>query len=249
MELPTSTPDISPALLHLLRHGALSLEGVLPYSSNYSLLGTVTADAQTAACVYKPREGENPLRDFPYGTLCQREAAAYQISEMLGWHLVPPTFLREGEYGLGSVQLYIPHDPEVHYFNLRFSARHAQTLRHLSLFDYVVNNADRKSGHCLVDPEQRLWAIDHGICFHARYKLRTVIWEFEGEAIPDSMLRALVQGAAALRDDGDPRTRSLSALLSAAEREALLERLERLLTTRLFPSPRTDRRNFPWPPI
>lgn len=241
-------PDPHTAL-SILQHGAITLEGVLPYSSNYSFLARARAESQEVRCVYKPREGENPLGDFPYGTLYQRETAAYLVSEALGWNLVPPTLLRDGEYGVGSLQLFIPHDPAVHYFNARFSAHHATALRCLTLFDYVINNADRKSGHCLIDAGQRLWAIDHGICFHTHYKLRTVIWEFAGEPIADDLCQALQHCAHLLRDPTQAITRALHTLLDPQEQQALALRLDHLLQTGLYPSPRRDRRNFPWPPI
>ncbi len=236
-------------LLKLLQHGSLSLQGLLPYSSNYIFLGTVEDAERTVQCVYKPREGENPLGDFPYGTLCQREVAAWCLSEALGWSLVPPTLLRDGEHGPGSVQLFIPHDPAIHYFNIRYSARHTTALRRLALFDYIANNADRKSGHCLVDEGPRLWAIDHGICFHRQYKLRTVIWEFAGEPIGEEQWPGLTRCTTILEDTKHTLTQALTSLLSPPEREALIQRLHHLHHSKCYPVPRRDRRNFPWPPI
>lgn len=238
-----------PNNLQLLQRGEISLEGLLPYSSNYSFLGWARQQDQEVRCVYKPREGENPLADFPVGTLCQREVAAFLLSELLGWDLVPPTVLREAEYGLGSVQLFIPHDPNVHYFNARTSARHADFLRRLALFDFIANNADRKSGHCLEDSEHKLWAIDHGICFHARYKLRTVIWEFSQEPVSAELLADLECCASQLNQPAQPATRRLCRLLTELEQESMRERLQQLLFTCLYPRPRPGRRNFPWPPI
>ena len=238
-----------PNNLDLLQRGEISLEGLLPYSSNYSFLGLARQQDQEVKCVYKPREGENPLPDFPSGTLCQREVAAFLLSELLGWDLVPPTVLREAEYGLGSVQLFIPHDPNVHYFNARASARHADFLRRLTLFDYIANNADRKSGHCLEDSEHKLWAIDHGICFHARYKLRTVIWEFSQESVSADLLADLECCARQLSQPAQPAIRRLYRLLTEPEQESMRERLQMLLYTRLYPRPRPGQRNFPWPPI
>ena len=129
--------------------------------------------------------------DFEWGTLCKRETAAYVLSRALGWDLVPPTVLREGNRGLGSVQFYVDHDGEAHYFTVYEDARYAESFRKLALFDFVVNNADRKSGHCLIGSDERIWAIDHGICFHAEYKLRTVIWEFSCEPIAAPLLADL----------------------------------------------------------
>ncbi len=246
---PAPGPDTQEVLLELLQHGTLSLQGLLPYSSNYIFLGTVQNAGQTVQCVYKPRDGENPLGDFPYGTLCQREVAAWCLSEALGWSLVPPTLLRDGEHGPGSVQLFIPHDPAHHYFNVRYSARHTTALRRLALFDFIANNADRKSGHCLVDDGPRLWAIDHGICFHRQYKLRTVIWEFAGEPIGEDVWPGLTRCHAILGDSEHTLSQALASLLSVPECEALVQRLQHLHHTRCYPTLRRDRRNFPWPPI
>ncbi len=240
-------PD--PLSLDLLQRGEISVQGLLPYSSNYSFLGWARQADREVQCVYKPREGENPLADFPSGTLCQREVAAFLLSELLGWDLVPPTVLREAEYGWGSVQLFIPHDPNLHYFNVRYSARHADFLRRLALFDYIANNADRKSGHCLEDSEHRLWAIDHGICFHARYKVRTVIWEFSQEPVSTALLADLECCARQLAAPACPAPRRLYRLLSEPEGESMRARLQQLLQTGCYPRPRAGQRNFPWPPI
>ncbi len=242
-------PESPTAVLELLQHGTLSLKGLLPYSSNYIFLGTVQDEDHAVPCVYKPRDGENPLGDFPYGTLCQREVAAWYLAEALGWPLVPPTLLRDGEHGPGSVQLFIPHDPAIHYFNFRYSARHTTTLRQLALFDYLANNADRKSGHCLIDDGARLWAIDHGICFHHHYKLRTVIWEFAGEPIEAELWTGLTRCTTILENAWHACSQALATLLAPSEREALLQRLQHLHQTQQYPLPRQDRRNFPWPPI
>jgi len=239
-------------VLTLLRAGRMEERGLLPYSSNYSFLVTLRDDADESVAlpaVYKPRRGENPLWDFPTGTLCRRETAAYEISAALGWGLVPPTVLRSGTRGLGSVQLFIDCAPEIHYFSMQEDARFAPALRRLSLFDFLVNNADRKSGHCLFGTDQRMWAIDHGICFHSEYKLRTVIWEFSGQPIGDELLDDL----ACLQDELAQEESTLSAtmysLLSRAELASLSDRLAQLMETGRHPSPPPNQRNYPWPPI
>ncbi len=67
--------------------------------------------------VYKPRDGERPLWDFPEGTLHRREVAAFEVDAALGLGLVPLTLLRDdAPHGPGSVQRFVPHDPDVHYF-------------------------------------------------------------------------------------------------------------------------------------
>ncbi len=175
-------------LLDVLSTGRVDPKGLLPYSSNYNFLVTVDGGDLQVPGVYKPQRGESPLWDFAQGTLCLRERAAFVVSDALGWELVPPTVLRDGPHGLGSVQFFVDADPNDHYFTVREDARHADSLRRCALFDVLINNADRKSGHCLLDGRHRLWAIDHGICFHQEHKLRTVIWEFAAEPIgPDLM--------------------------------------------------------------
>ncbi len=177
-------------VLDALQQGVMEEQGLLPYSSNHSFLIVLHHDDLSVPAVYKPQHGETPLWDFEWGTLCKREVAAYLISHELGWDLIPPTTLRDGTRGLGSVQFFVDHDSDAHYFTASEDARFAPAFRRLALFDFVVNNADRKSGHCLIGTDGHLWAIDHGICFHADYKLRTVIWEFSCEPLE-----------AALRDD------------------------------------------------
>ena len=236
-------------VLALLRTGQMEERGLLPYSSNYSFLVTLRDAGLEVPGVYTPRRGENPLWDFPSGTLCQRETAAYEISAALGWNLVPPTVLREGTRGLGSVQFFIECDPDVHYFSMQEDARYALALRQLSLFDSLVNNADRKAGHCLFGADQRMWAIDHGICFHSEYKLRTVIWEYSGQPITDDLQADLNALQDALADADSPLNTTLDDLLSRPERAALCARLERLLAVGHHPAPPPHQRNYPWPPI
>ena len=210
--------------LRTLADGVMREQGLLPYSSNHSFLVTVAQRDITLPAVYKPQRGESPLWDFEWGSLCKRETAAYEISRLLDWHLVPPTVLRNGTRGLGSVQLYIDNDDEEHYFTVQADARFADALRRMALFDYVINNADRKSGHCLVGSDQRIWAIDHGVCFHTEYKLRTVIWEFSDRAIDPDLMDDLKRFYAQLCDAESDASQTLRRLLSKMERVALRER-------------------------
>jgi len=163
--------------------------------------------------------------------------------------LIPPTVLRDGFYGQGSVQFYIDHDADEHYFTVQDDARFAETFRQLSLFDFIVNNADRKSGHCLVGRDERLWAIDHGICFHTEYKLRTVIWEFSGEPIEDQLLQDLSKLQCDLKQHEETLSQKLYELLNIDEYDALLARVELLLRRQSYPVPQPHRRNYPWPPV
>jgi len=237
---------ISESTLVLLKEGEMEEHGVIPWSSNYAFLATITFGEQETLGIYKPRRGERPLFDFPAGTLHRREAAAYLLSESLGWGLVPPTVLRTGPYGPGSVQLFIDNDPELHYLNVY--PRHGDEYRRIALFDVVANNADRKAGHCLLDRDNRVWSIDHGICFHALPKLRTVIWEFAGEPIPANDLAALKRMAEHLHP-GQPLAVEFRQLLNEEEVAAVRDRLEALISSNHFPIPNPNRRNYPWPPI
>jgi uncharacterized repeat protein (TIGR03843 family) len=253
--------DLSTAdLLTVLKLGTIEVEGLLPWSSNYTFLLRICHQLEPGSqpvmveAVYKPRRGERPLWDFPRGTLCQREWAAFLVSEALGWGVVPPTILRDGPNGVGSIQLFVDHDPECHYFTFEGSRLLAPQLQRLALFDLIVNNADRKSGHVLLQeaetPDQpgRLWSIDHGICFHADYKLRTVIWEFAGTPIPEPLLADLAHLQQQVSDGRSPLSQQLAGCLSPPEIAAMLARLERLRETTFFPQPGPGR-HYPWPPV
>ncbi|HEU4327259.1 MAG TPA: SCO1664 family protein [Roseiflexaceae bacterium] len=234
-------------VLSLLADGTIDVQGMLPWSSNYTLLVTVSEGGRQGLAVYKPRRGERPLWDFPRGTLCQREAAAYLLNATLGWSLVPPTVLRDGPYGIGSVQLYIDNDPEQHLFTMQKEGGYDDVLEQLATFDFLANNADRKSGHCLKGSDNRLWAIDHGICFHHDYKLRTVLWDYAGKPLrPDILddLRLFRDRLSA----GDATLQLFEQLLSKGEMRALRRRLDQLIDTgkHLEPGPG---RNVPWPPV
>lgn len=229
----------------VLSQGELSLVGQLQAGSNYSFLVLVKQAELEIAAIYKPTRGERPLWDFAAGTLGKREAAAYCISNALGWELVPPTVYREGIYGLGSVQCYIEHDPNLHYFALTPTQKEA--LQPFVLFDYITNNADRKGGHILLDQQGHFWGIDHGLCFHREYKMRTVIWDFSGQPIPSSLLGDLQHLLQQLQGENELLTQ-LSHLLNIAEIASVRRRIRGLLKKPLYPKPRTEQ-YYPWPPI
>jgi uncharacterized repeat protein (TIGR03843 family) len=234
-------------VLALLAKGKMEVQGMMPWSSNYTLLVTVRDGDLQGLAVYKPRRGERPLWDFPRGTLCQREFAAFLLSEALGWSLVPPTVLRDGPYGYGSVQLYIDCDQDAHLFTMQKEGGYEEQLARLAAFDILSNNADRKSGHCLKGTDGRLWAIDHGICFHAEPKLRTVLWDYAGEPICAEIMADL----RALREDirnGGRFIRALEGLLAPEEVRAFRRRLDRLIETGCYPDPGAAR-HIPWPPV
>lgn len=234
-------------LLEVLAQGRVDAEhGVMRWSSNYTFLLTITLDEVTTLAVYKPQRGERPLWDFPDGTLCYRETAAFHTSHALGWQIVPPTLLREGPHGIGSVQFYIDHDPEQNYFSLD-ETFHPQ-LRRIALFDYLINNADRKGGHVLLDAAGHLWGIDHGIAFNRDHKLRTVIWDFAGELVADALLADVERLLAYLDDAGSAFARAMCELLAEGERQAFRRRIEKMLRSKRYPQPGPGP-NFPWPPV
>jgi uncharacterized repeat protein (TIGR03843 family) len=233
------TMPAGPTTLELLTRGEVDVRGRMPWSSNATFLVELRLDGVTAQAVYKPGRGERPLWDFPPG-LYKREVAAYQLSEALGWGLVPPTVARDGPLGEGSLQLFVAADFEQHYFTLRENSAYHPTLKQICAFDIVANSTDRKSGHCLLGPDGRIYAVDNGLSFHAEPKLRTVIWEFGGESIPAAILRDLGR----LMTAGLPAP--LAELLEPAEQKALLARARALLASRRFPVDQTGRR-YPWP--
>jgi len=243
-ERPLETNLTDPRLPNALVSGELELLGLLPNSSNYTFLARATAGDDQILAVYKPRRGEIPLWDFPEGTLCRREVAAYVVARELGWPNIPPTVLRDGPEGLGSTQLFVEFDPSQHYFTLK--GTRGDEFRRVALFDMVVNNADRKGGHCLLAPDGTIWVVDHGVCFNEEPKLRTVIWEHVGEPIPPDLLDDVERFRDRSRT-GDLRA-ELDELLSADELLALDERIGAVLTAGVFPEPGPGR-PYPWPPV
>ncbi len=233
-------------ILDLLLHGDLTLQGLVPWSSNYTFLVMVEDAEMQALAVYKPARGEQRLWDFPAGTLCRREVAAYLLSHVLGWPAIPPVLLREGPEGLGSVQFFVHTDWEEHFFTLREDPTHDMALRQMAVFDYVVNNADRKGGHVIKGQDGRLWAIDHGLTFHVDYKLRSVIWDYAGEAIPTAWIEDLRRLHEALAEDSAIIT-ALLELIEPDELAALRRRIMAMLRQKVCPRPRRDWRNVPYP--
>lgn len=225
--------------LTFLAEAEIEVEGRMPYSSNATFLVNLCLHGDTAQAIYKPTRGERPLWDFPPG-LHKREVAAFVLSESLGWGIVPPTVLRDGPYGEGSLQWFVEANFDEHYFTLHESRPdlHDQ-LQRICVFDVIANNTDRKGGHCLLGTDGKVYGIDHGVCFAADFKLRTVIWEFGGEAIPDHILRDIAPVAA-----GPPP--ELSDLLEPAEVLAVQRRAALLIERARFPVDVTGRR-YPWP--
>lgn len=228
------------AALEVLAAGEVEVLARIVPSSNHALLVAVTCGERTVNAVYKPEAGERPLWDFEPG-LYRREVAAYLLSEALGWGLVPPTVVREdAPAGVGSLQLWVEADPSEHYFTLYESAPEAEAaLRAMAVFDVLANNADRKSGHVLRGADGRIQGIDHGLCFAADDKLRTVIWDFAGEPIGSDLLDGLAPLAA-------EAPAALAALLDTEELDALRRRARRVLAAGHYP---VDRSGYqvPWP--
>jgi len=230
----------------LLRAGDVDLLGRMPWSSNATFLVNLADGDDEMLAIYKPQRGERPLWDFPRGTLCHREVAAFEVSEALGWDIVPDTVLRDGPHGVGMMQRFVEHDPEEHYFTLL--EQHADTFRRMAAFDVVINNTDRKGGHCLRALEGgRIFGIDHGVSFHTQWKLRTVIWEFGGESIPADVCSDLHRFAVKLQSGEG--CEHLVHTLDRFELDALRARTEHLLATGTLPIADDDYHNYPWPMI
>ena len=224
----------------LLNHGDVELVGRLPHSSNATFLVDVCHDGLLAQAIYKPERGERRLWDFPAG-LAHREAGAFLVAHALGWDLVPPTVVREDlPLDRGSLQLFMPAHFEEHYFTLVGEQRLRPAFQRICALDVVINNTDRKSGHCLLGTDDRIWAIDNGLSFHSDFKLRTVIWDFAGQELPDPIIGDLSR----LLADGLPER--LAATLRTEEQDATFERAGLLLSAGRFPSDGHGHR-WPWP--
>ena len=235
-------PDIDKLLLESEVQGC----ELVPSGSNYVFVLQLShPTAGGGMAIYKPQRGEAPLWDYPSGTLYRREAATYVVARALEWQLVPPTIVRDGPYGIGAAQLLIEHNQRANFFTLR-DTRTAEMQR-LALFDAVINNGDRKGGHCLLGVDGRIWGIDHGLAFHAENKLRTVIWDFAGDPIPDDLLRDLQTIQQRLGSD-DALLEELRRLIARQEIGALRQRVERLVRKPRFPET-GYRRPVPWPPV
>ncbi|MFF6842579.1 SCO1664 family protein [Streptomyces tanashiensis] len=266
-----SSPE-SPRDTELLARGELTVRGRVREASNAVLYCSVAHEGREAACVYKPVAGEQPLWDFPDGTLAQREVAAYEISEATGWGLVPPTVLRDGPYGEGMVQLWIEADPGARLLALTEDEEagegwkavgpaqidedrtallvHADTpeLRRLAVLDAVINNGDRKGGHLLPAPGGHLYGIDHGVTFHVEDKLRTLLWGWAGEELPAEAAAVLDSLDRSLAP-GAPLATRLAELLTGAEVTAVRARVEALRATGRHPEPSGQWPSIPWPPV
>ena len=239
-------PSADASVLDLLSGGEVEVLGLLPYSSNYTFLTKVGSGDDGVHAVYKPRRGERPLWDFPQGSLAAREVAAYLVSAASGWDLVPPTVLRrDAPLGEGSLQFFVHHDPDRHFFVMQDEGSY--DFRVFAAFDAVINNADRKGGHVIEDRDGRLWAVDHGVTFHVEPKLRTVIWDYAEQELGAAARGGLEKLRESFASAEGVATR-LEGLLAPDEIEATRARVETLLEMDRFPMPETDR-PLPWPLI
>ncbi len=228
-------------ILHVLTSGEITASELIPWGSNYTFAVRIECDGCATLGVYKPLRGEAPLWDFPPG-LYRREYASYVVARLLGWDFIPLTIVRDGEHGVGSVQLFVEHEAS-DYFSFR--TNHADELKRMCVFDVITNNADRKAGHCLEGTDGRLWGIDHGLTFNVQPKLRTVIWDYGGEPIPQPLVDDLLD----FRTDSQ-RLKELYAELGKSlakdELAMFLKRIDRLIEEPVFPAP-YSRRSHPWP--
>ena len=220
------------ASVDLLRDGEFQTCELTPLGSNYTFVASLQVGDALCKAIYKPRDGEVPLWDFPRGTLYKREYGAYLLSQVLGWDFIPRTIIREGPYGIGSVQQYVEHDPKLNYYTL--SEGDAEELRMICCFDLVANNTDRKANHVLVDEAGKLWGIDQGLTFHSDTKIRTVIWDFGGEPIPQVYINSLnrLMGQF-IRPSG--HFKELLELLLPEEVIALQKRIQWVLKEKAYP--------------
>ena len=245
---PEAVPEPSEQdMLDLLSHGDLEVAGRLVDASNLTMYCKICGDSGEVACVYKPVAGERPLWDFPEGSLAGREVSAYAVSRAAGWNVVPPTVYRDGPLGPGMCQLWIDTDDTVDLVALARRGDHAR-LRQMAVFDAVVNNADRKIGHLLPAPDGRLFGCDHGVCFSAEYKLRTVLWQWRGKRLPGNAVAALEHLDTVLGRGGD-LSAELSRWLEPEELDATRARVALLLEHKVHPFPPADWPAVPWPPI
>ncbi len=250
----------------LLADGELSVVGRFRQASNVTLLADVALEGRTLRCIYKPIAGERPLWDFPEGTLAGREVAAYRVAQGIGWDVVPRTIMRDGPHGPGMVQewiesdgedavvvtpadevpegfLVVIHGEDAQGAELVVCHRDSDALRRMAVLDLVLNNADRKGGHILATRD-RVLGVDHGVCFHEDTKLRTVLWGWAGEAIPDDLTADLRRWAESVNAYS-----GLAELLTGSEIDALRSRVDALLAAPRMPLPREDRPSIPWPPF
>jgi hypothetical protein len=241
--MPDKDAGTMSRLCNLLQQAEIKNCDLLFSGSNYVFLATMVKDRTEVKAIYKPRQGETPLWDFPDGTLYKREYAAFIVSQALEWYLIPPTVVRDGQFGIGSMQWFVD--------TMNGTRHHSQiigelsALKQVALFDYLINNADRKAGHFLKDKDGRLWMVDHGLTFNTTPKLRTVLWDFAGQTVPKKLLADVEALQDKLKRETQMRD-ALCRLLDEAEVEALETRITQIIEEPVFAYP-TSRWSVPWP--
>ena len=228
----------------ILEKGEITVEGRLVDASNATLFVEISDGTSTTKAIYKPVAGERPLWDFPDGNLASRERAAYLIDQALGFNHIPLTILRDGPFGFGMVQQWIDIDEDVDLES--FFQTDDPQLREVALLDAVINNTDRKIGHLLPSSNGHLFICDHGVTFHGDDKLRTVLWQWSGQALNRNELEALT-GLLQKIDSGE--IPELNSLITTLEIEALRGRISSLLNSGTFPEPNPEWPHIPWPPF
>jgi uncharacterized repeat protein (TIGR03843 family) len=221
-----------PLICEIICNGEIVSCELAPVGSNYTFLVQLQLGDDTSLGIYKPRDGESPLWDFPRGTLYKREYAAYLLSQILGWDFIPFTIIRDGPYGIGTVQRFVEHDPKQNYYTLTDDS--AAQLKTIACFDLIANSTDRKPNHLILDVGGKLWSIDHGLTFHADTKIRTVIWDFSGESIPKQLLSDLRNLGVQLQNP-QGRVNELLQQLQSEEATALERRIDWILTEGAYP--------------
>jgi len=230
------------SIIEHLEKGTLDVTGRLVDASNATLYATCTYNEQSIPVIYKPIAGERPLWDFPDGNLAQREYAAYLLSELGGFSVVPPTVLRDGPFGQGMVQQWIDIDESIDLAEF-YRTDHPE-LRTMALFDAIANNTDRKIGHLLPSVEGRVLGCDHGVTFHEDDKLRTVLWQWAGKPLTESEIASLQNLLSLIKQNGEIRS-----LITDTEFAALQIRIQRLISEKEFPLPSDEWPAVPWPPF
>ncbi len=228
----------------ILVEGEISDPRLITSGSNYTFSIRIKYKSKAIRAIYKPRIGEKPLHDFTSGTLYKREYASYVVATALGLDFIPDTVVRDGPYGIGSVQQFIDIEPDSNYFTI--ISEHPNKIAEIALFDCITNNADRKASHCFMGRDGRIWGIDHGLTFHPIWKLRTVIWDFAEKPIPQPLVNNISNFLNDLSHN-QPTYEKLTQLLDDEEINALKNRLTNFANNPFFPPYDPTRRNIPLP--
>lgn len=238
--------NIDSETYEILTKGDLSDPRLIPSGSNYTFYTNVKYRGKSIRVIYKPRIGEQPLHDFVSGSLYKREYASFVLSVALGWRFIPVTVIRDGPYGIGSVQQFIDIEPDSNYFTIAMA--NTDEIEKIALFDCITNNADRKASHCFLGRDGHIWGIDHGLTFHHIWKLRTVIWDFAEKQISDELIGSMSILLNNLVADTNNKTyQALNGLLTSEELQSLHDRIRHFIDAHAFPSYDPTRRNIPLP--